>query len=164
MTGKSKLLSRVLICAPLAMLGALFLHAQTDLNGYWVFKVPRGDGTFTESYFELKQSGDTVTGNTVGGRGQTAITEGSFRDGKLQFAVALTGRGGQRGGTPQTLTTTYEGTLQGDKFALTMTGGRRGPPSSRQTFPARIARRPRQQTRAHASHGVEQLEQVRRQG
>jgi hypothetical protein len=56
MTGKSKLLSRVLICAPLAMLGALFLHAQTDLNGYWVFKVPRGDGTFTESYFELKQS------------------------------------------------------------------------------------------------------------
>jgi alpha-galactosidase len=109
------------------MLGALFLHAQTDLNGYWVFKVPRGDGTFTESYFELKQSGDTVTGNTVGGRGQTAITEGSFRDGKLQFAVALTGRGGQRGGTPQTLTTTYEGTLQGDKFALTMTGGRRGP-------------------------------------
>ena len=29
--------------------GALFLHSQTDLNGYWVLKVPTGDGNFRES-------------------------------------------------------------------------------------------------------------------
>src|SRR5580658_5983102 len=126
MTSKSPLLIRILWCAPVAMLGALFVYAQTDLTGFWVFKVPRGDGTFTESYFELKQSGETITGNTAGGRAQTAIADGTFHDGKLHFAVSFTGRGGQRGGSPQTFTTTYEGSLQGAKFAMTMTGGRGG--------------------------------------
>src|ERR1022692_2544121 len=126
MISKSRLLSRSLLCVLIVMLGAVFIQAQTDLTGFWVFKVPRGDGTFAESYFELKQSGDTITGSTVGGRTQSPVNEGAFRDGKLRFAVAFTGRGGQKGGTPQTLTTTYEGTLQGDKFAMTMTGGRGG--------------------------------------
>ncbi|HUE21582.1 MAG TPA: glycoside hydrolase family 27 protein [Bryobacteraceae bacterium] len=102
------------------------VHAQTDLAGFWVFKVPRGDGTFSESYFELKQSGETITGNTVGGRAQLPIDGGAFRDGKLRFTVSFTGRGGQPGATPPTFTTVYEGTLQGGKFAMTMTGGRAG--------------------------------------
>jgi len=54
------------------------------------------------------------------------VGEGTFRDGRLRFAVSFAGRGGQKGGPPQTSTTTYEGTLQGDKFAMTMTGGRGG--------------------------------------
>ena len=115
------------MCAPLLTIGGFFIHAQTDLTGYWAFKIPRGDGTFTESYFELKQSGDTIAGNTIGGRGQTPLGEGSFREGKLHFTVSFTGRGGQKGGaTPQTVTTNYDGTLQGDKFAMSMTGGRGG--------------------------------------
>ena len=127
MTSKSPVRFKVFLWALIVAFGALFVFAQGDLSGYWVFKIPRGDGTFALSYFELKQSGDTITGNTVGGRGQTPISDGSFRDGKLHFAVSFTGRGGQKkGGTPQTFTTTYEGTLQGDKFALTMTGGRGG--------------------------------------
>jgi alpha-galactosidase len=126
MISKSPLLSRVVWCAPIAMLGALLVHAQTDLAGFWVFKVPRGDGTFSESYFELKQSGETITGNTVGGRAQLPIDGGAFRDGKLRFTVSFTGRGGQPGATPPTFTTVYEGTLQGGKFAMTMTGGRAG--------------------------------------
>lgn len=124
MSRKSTLLSRVLLCAPLVTVGAFFIYAQTDLTGYWVLKVPRGDGTFTESYFELKQSGDSITGNTIGGRGQNPIGDGSFKDGKLHFTVAFAGRGGQKGGAPATITTTYDGVLQGSKFSMTVTGGR----------------------------------------
>src|ERR1017187_6314256 len=124
MMSKSPLLPRVLLCALIVMLGALSIDAQTDLTGFWVFKAPRGDGTFNESYFELKQSGETITGNTVGGRVQSPVNEGACRDGKLHFAVSFTGRSGQKGGAPQTFTTIYEGTLQGDKLAMTITGGR----------------------------------------
>jgi alpha-galactosidase len=49
-----------------------------------------------------------------------------FRDGKLHFTVTFTGRAGQAGGPPPTFTKVYEGTLQYEKFAITMTGGRRG--------------------------------------
>src|ERR1017187_5634658 len=93
MMSKSPLLPRVLLCALIVMLGALSIDAQTDLTGFWVFKAPRGDGTFNESYFELKQSGETITGNTVGGRVQSPVNEGACRDGKLHFAVSFTGRG-----------------------------------------------------------------------
>jgi alpha-galactosidase len=54
------------------------------------------------------------------------IDGGAFRDGKLRFTVSFTGLGGQPGATPPTFTTVYEGTLQGGKFAMTMTGGRAG--------------------------------------
>ncbi len=129
MTSKSPLLTRILPCALIAMSGALFVWAQNDLTGFWVFKIPRGDGTFQSSYFELKQSGETITGNTVGGRGQSPIADGTYKDGKLHFAVSFAGRGGGQkggGGAPQTFTTTYDGTLQGDKFSMTTTGGRGG--------------------------------------
>jgi alpha-galactosidase len=124
-----KLALFVTVLSLLMAAGAL-LQAQGDLSGFWVLRTPRGDGTFNESYFELKQSGDTVAGNTVGGRGQQ-ISEGAFKDGKLHFAVSSTARAGQKGGTPATVTTTYDGTLQGDKFAMTVAGGRggRGPAS-----------------------------------
>jgi alpha-galactosidase len=126
MIPKSPFLARVLLCALILMLGALSMHAQTDITGLWVFKAPRGDGTFSESYFELKQNGETITGNTVGGRAKLPVNDGAFRDGKVHFAISFTGRGGQKGGAPQTFTTIYEGTLQGDRFAMTMTGGRGG--------------------------------------
>ena len=128
MPSKFLLLRRMALWVPLALTGSYFIQAQTDLTGFWVFRVPRGDGTFTESFFELKQSGETLTGNTMGGRGQTPIADGAFKDGKLQFNISFTGRGGQKGGPPQTFTTTYEGTLQGEKFAMTTTGrgGRAG--------------------------------------
>ena len=131
MSRKSHLFSRVVLVGSILTIAGFLVQAQTDLTGYWVFKVPRGDGTFTESYFELKQAGETVTGNTIGGRGPTQLSDGAFRDGKLHFGITFTGRGGQRGGAPAAITTTYEGTLQGDKFAMTATGGRggRGPTS-----------------------------------
>src|ERR1700693_6515102 len=82
---------RMALCAASLMIGALVIRAQIDLTGLWVFKVPRGDGTFTESYFDLQQSGATVTGGRLGGRGPTPIGEGSFKGGKLHFTIIQTG-------------------------------------------------------------------------
>src|SRR5439155_14381844 len=69
------------------LMGGLFVLAQTDLTGFWVLRVPRGDGTFNETFFDLKQSGEAITGEMVGGRGKVAIQEGSVKDGKIHFAV-----------------------------------------------------------------------------
>ena len=48
---------------------------QTDLTGYWVFRVPRdnNDGTFQESFFELKREGEAVTGRALKGTGENPI-------------------------------------------------------------------------------------------
>ncbi len=129
---KSAWISSTLLCVAAAGISAAYLYAQSDLSGYWALRVPRNDGTFNESYFELKQSGETVSGNTIGGRGGAAISDGLFKDGKLHFAVQFAGRGGRNGagrgaapgGPPQTFTTTYDGSLQGGKFTMTVTGGR----------------------------------------
>jgi len=43
-------------------------HAQSDLSGYWVLHVPNGDGTVRDTYFELKEDGESITG-TILGRG-----------------------------------------------------------------------------------------------
>jgi alpha-galactosidase len=42
-----------------------FAHAQTSVTGYWAFDAPRtanNDGTYRETFFELKQDGETITG------------------------------------------------------------------------------------------------------
>src|SRR5215472_18363536 len=60
---------------------------QTDLTGFWVFRVPTGDGNFRETFFELKQNGETITGKVLAGSREVAITEGTFKNGALEFAV-----------------------------------------------------------------------------
>ncbi|HEY7680184.1 MAG TPA: hypothetical protein VIC04_06650, partial [Terriglobia bacterium] len=93
--------------------------AQDDLTGVWVFRMPTGDGNFRQSFFDLKQEGDAITGNAIFGSRERPISEGSFRDGKLRFVVSFT-----FGNPPQTRTTVYEGARDGDRFTLTATGGR----------------------------------------
>ena len=92
---------------------------QTNLTGFWVFRVPRdnNDGTFQEFFFELKQEGEAVTGRALQGTGENPILEGAVHDGSLHFMVSLPGLGG--GNPTQTV---YEGKLaEGGKFALTAT-------------------------------------------
>lgn len=44
------------------------LFAQINLTGVWVPRVPRSDGTFNESYVELKQDGEAISGAMLGNR------------------------------------------------------------------------------------------------
>src|SRR5215471_1023774 len=101
-------------------LGAAPAFAQSDVSGFWVFRTPTGDGNFRETFFELKQDGETVTGKVVFGSREVAITDGSFKNGTLQFVVTY-------GVPPQTRRVAYEGTLQGGKLALTSQAPGRDP-------------------------------------
>jgi alpha-galactosidase len=72
--------------------GALLLFvtslaiAQTNLTGYWKFSVPNGG----VSFLELKQTGETVTGTTRGGR--PVALAGTLHDGKLHLEGTRPGR------------------------------------------------------------------------
>ncbi|SRR5579871_686112 len=106
---------RFILFLPVIAAGSI-LYAQTNLNGYWVFQVPRGDGTFAQSFFELTLSGDTVSGRAIRGANSTPISEGTFSGGQLHFVLAIPGRGGA------TTKVTYEGHESGGKFSMTRTG------------------------------------------
>src|SRR5258708_18599274 len=83
---KSRLLNIVLISIILMLLGAS-AWTQADLSGFWVFRVPTGDGNFRETFFELKQNGEAITGKVLAGGREVPITEGTFKNGTLQFVV-----------------------------------------------------------------------------
>jgi len=92
---------------------------QINLTGYWVFRVPRdnNDGTFQESFFDLKQDDKAVTGCMLNWTKENPILEGAFHDGRLHFVVTLPGPRDSN-----TSKTVYEGTLaKGGKFAMAAT-------------------------------------------
>ncbi len=126
--------------------GALLLLAQADLSGVWVLKVPRGDGTFRKTFYELKQDGQTVNmtvmgtsrgpampppgggprrgsppAGRAGGRGPAAPIAASFTGGRIRFEMPGFGGFGQK--KQPAAPTVYEGPLESGKFALTITGG-----------------------------------------
>ena len=98
----------------LLLAGLCAAQTQSDVTGFWVFRVPTGDGNVRESFFDLKQDGEAVSGKALQGARQIPITEGSFRNGTLRFVITF-------GNPPQTRQVVYEGSLQGDRFALTST-------------------------------------------
>ena len=86
----------------------------SKVTGFWVFRIPTGDGNFRESFFDLKQEGDTVTGEIIQGSRHTPISDGTFRDGKLHFVVNV-----RFGNSPQQRQVIYDGVAQDGKFQLT---------------------------------------------
>ncbi len=111
-------------CAAISLLAALQLCGQTDLTGFWVFRTPTGDGNFRESFLDLKQEGDRITGKVLQGRRQLPISDGTFKEGKLHFVVSFPGPNNS------TRQIAYDGTpAEGGKFALTTSFPGRGPVS-----------------------------------
>ena len=106
-----RLLLRILLVFSLLLLAALPIAAQTDVMGKWVLNVPTGDGNFIKTFFDLKQSGEEVTGTAWTRYRKWTISEGSFHDGKLHLVAILSSQNPQR----QVI---YEGTTQGDKFHM----------------------------------------------
>ena len=79
--------------------------AQTSLTGYWKFSVPNGG----VSFLELKQTGESVTGTTRGGR--SVALAGTLHEGKLHLEGTVTRSGAKR-------SIVFEGTGNGDKFSV----------------------------------------------
>jgi alpha-galactosidase len=100
------------LAAFLSFLVAAALHAQTDITGFWVFRVPTGDGNFRETFFDLRQQGTSVTGASVFGTRRREISGGTVQDGKLHFTITV-------GQPPQTREIVYDGTFAGGKFSMT---------------------------------------------
>ena len=61
----------------------LTVSAQSDLTGFWVFRVPTGDGNFRETFLDLKQEGENITGKLLSGTREIPIADGTFKEGKL---------------------------------------------------------------------------------
>ena len=78
----------------LAALAAVAPPAQMDFTGFWVLRIPRGDGTFADTFIHLKQSGDTITGEMVQGQRRVPLQEGSLKDGQAALRHPR-GRGGR---------------------------------------------------------------------
>ena len=91
-----------------AFSAAVYAADAAKVDGTWksTFKGP--DGTERTTTFKLKQEGDKVTG-TVSGRNntETAIEDGTFKDGTVAFAVTREFQGNK-------MTTKYSGKLDGD--------------------------------------------------
>lgn len=87
--------------------------AQTDLTGFWVLRIPTGDGNYRETFLDLKQSGENVTGKILPGFREMPITEGTFSNGKLHLLVTLHFNGQER-------RITYEGVMADGKISMTV--------------------------------------------
>jgi alpha-galactosidase len=65
-----------------------YSFSQSNVDGYWNLKVqnPSGDGTTLDTYFQLQQSGDTITGRLIRWH-HTIPIAGTMHDGTLHFAT-----------------------------------------------------------------------------
>ncbi len=104
---------RMLLISCVLLLLALPVAAQTDVSGFWVLSAPTGDGNFMKSFFELKQSGERITGSVWVDYDKTAISEGSFRDGKLHVVVKFSSQDPKQQAVA-------DGTFEDDKLHLTV--------------------------------------------
>jgi alpha-galactosidase len=81
--------------------------AQPDLTGVWLLRIPNGDGTDHETFFQLNQQGTTLSGSTQFNYRRAKISQGTVADGKFRIVVGT--------GNRQTI---YEGTVEQDKLAI----------------------------------------------
>jgi len=95
------------------LLKPLPLIAQTDLSGFWVLRIPTGDGNYRETFLDLKQSGENVTGKILPGFRELPITEGRLSNGKLHLVVATHSGGQER-------QVTYDGAVADGKISMTV--------------------------------------------
>lgn len=82
-----------------------------DVTGFWDLKIPTGDGNFRDTFFQLRQSGEAVTGEVIFYDRHIPISDGSFKDGKLHFTVTF-------GQPPRTRVVSYDGTVQDGKINM----------------------------------------------
>jgi hypothetical protein len=94
--------------------------SAADVTGKWVAQVPGRGGNATETTFNLKQDGSTVTGTVSGGRGDQPISDGKVDGDKISFNVNLEFNGNK-------VTQAYTGTVSGDEMKLSRGGGRGNP-------------------------------------
>jgi hypothetical protein len=101
-----KTATATVVVALLALVSAARADDKPDPTGTWKWSVTFNDQT-REMTLKLKLEGDKLTGALVRGERETAIEDGTFKDGQVSFKVTRE-RDGQK------FTTKYTGKLEGD--------------------------------------------------
>jgi alpha-galactosidase len=108
----TNLVRRIACGLTLFFLVAPSVFAQTNLTGYWAFRIKDG-GVY---YYELQQNGEAITGKSA--EWSVRQLKGTFRDGKLHLELTFQGK------TPWWMSpvTNFDGVVTGDKFPMVMQG------------------------------------------
>jgi alpha-galactosidase len=119
--GRSSLSLKSILLLSFALLlsAAPRAYAQSDLNGYWNLRIPVGDGTFRETFFELHQNGSAITGRLLGRGPQGTPLEGTLTGSAVHLSTIVPAT------TPPRPPTVFDGTFEGGKLTLE-TRNRRG--------------------------------------
>jgi hypothetical protein len=88
------------------MATASVARAAEDPTGTWKWEVKFNDKSH-EVTLKLKLEGDKLTGAMVGGNGETAIEDASYKDGDISFSVTRERNGNK-------MTSKFSGKLSGD--------------------------------------------------
>ncbi|WP_263383329.1 glycoside hydrolase family 27 protein [Granulicella arctica] len=88
-------------------------HAQNSITGYWDLRIPVGDGTSRETFFELNANGEAITGRLLS-RGPHGIPLAGTISGSAVHLVATPPVEAGRTRPPMI----FDGTYQGDKLTL----------------------------------------------
>jgi alpha-galactosidase len=102
--------------------------AQTDLTGYWDVRTPNpgGDGTYRDTYFEIHQTGEDLSGTLIR-RPNGIPIKGTFKDGSIHFVTVpppppTPPAGSTAPVRPPQRVLSYDGTYEGGKLKLTSQG------------------------------------------
>lgn len=117
----------IVLATVIAFVGLIGVaRAADDPTGTWKWSTTFGDKSI-DATLKLKLEGDKLTGTYVssfGGGTETPITDASFKDGKVAFAVVRE-RNGQK------FTVKYSGMLSGDSIKGKSESEREGQTQSR---------------------------------
>ena len=83
------------------------LALAADVAGTWKWSVPGRDGQPREFTLKLELKDGQLTGSLTGFRGETPISDASFKDGQVAFSVVREYNGNK-------VETKYQGQLDGD--------------------------------------------------
>ncbi len=108
---------QIMLAVALVALFALAASAA-DVTGKWVAQVPGRQGNTMEQTFNLKQTGDKVTGTISSQRGDQEISDGKVAGDAISFVTVMSFGGNE-------MKMVYKGTIAGSeiKFTRSMEGG-----------------------------------------
>lgn len=111
---------RLMTAALAAVCLTSILAYAADIAGTWKWSFPGRDGQPREVTLKLELKDGQLTGSMSGFRGETPISDASFKDGQVAFSIVREFNGNK-------FETKYQGTLDGDTIKGTSEGtGRDG--------------------------------------
>ncbi len=106
---------KLVLCGVLLVAAGACASAQNILSGYWDLRIPNGDGTFRETFFELQQNAEALSGRVLGRSRDGIPLEGTFKQGAIHFATLPPQ---PAPGAPSGRSVVYDGTVHDGRIAL----------------------------------------------